>query len=69
MIIKKGTRLFVNDRRKGKYEAEALLDFDTDDEWYHVTPIHHVMGLTRDWEYGEEIPCRKGLATIKVKEK
>lgn len=67
MKIEKGTRLIVRDRRKGKYEAEALRDFDTEDEWYHVTPLSVVEGLTTEWENGEEIPCRKGIATIEIK--
>jgi len=29
MKIEKGTRLIVRDRRKGKYEAEALRDIET----------------------------------------
>ena len=68
MKIKKGTRLIVRDRRKGKFEAEALRDFDTNDEWYPITPLTLVAGLTTDWEYGDEIPCRNGLATVEVKE-
>lgn len=69
MIIKKGTRLIVLDRRKGQYVAEALRDFDTEkDEFYPVTPLKTVVGMVNTWDHGDEIPCRKGIATIKVKE-
>ncbi len=69
MIIKKGTILFVHDPRKGRYEAEALRDFDTEkEEFYPVTPLRTVVGMVNIWEHGDEIPCRKGLATIKVKD-
>ena len=64
MRIEKGKRLIVRDRRKGRFEAEALRDFDTEDEFYPVTPLQKVVGLTNEWEYGDEIPCRKGIAYI-----
>ena len=68
MIIKKGTLLIVKDKRKGKYEARAVRDFDTKDEWYPVTPTQTVFGMSNYWDPGEAIPCRKGIATIEIKE-
>ena len=68
MKIKKGTLRVVSSRRKGTFEAEALRDFDTEDEFYPVTPLSEVRGLANVWNYGDEIPCRKGLAEIQVKE-
>lgn len=68
MIIKKGTLLVIHDKRKGKYEARAIRDFDTQDEWYQVTPTKTVYGVSNYWDPGEAIPCRKGIATIEIKE-
>ena len=65
MKIKKGENLIIKDYRKGTYEAAAFEDFDTEiDEWYKVITLQHVQGRTMDWEPGEEIPCRRGLAVV-----
>jgi len=70
MKILKGTKLIVNDSRKGVFSAIATEDFDTDQEWYPLvldedTPV---LGLSNKWYKGDEIPCRKGIAVVKIKE-
>lgn len=66
MKIKKGTKVIVNDSRKGRYTGIAIEDFDTESEWYPIATLEYVRGLTTDWEVGDEIPCRKGLAKLSV---
>lgn len=69
MIIQKGTNLIVKDSRKGTYKATAIRDFDTEtDEWFPVETKEWVFGLQTRWCPGEEIPCRKSLATICIDE-
>ena len=69
MKIKKGTLFLVRDPRKGKYIGKALRDFDTEtEEFYPVTPVETVFGMVNTWEPGDEIPCRKGIAEIKIME-
>ena len=67
MKIKKGTKLIVNDVRKGVYHAVAVNDFDTcTDEFYPVIAAQTVYGLVNEWEAGELVPCRKSLAKIEI---
>lgn len=67
MKIKRGTKLIVNDMRKGVYYAVAEKDFDTDtDEFYPVIAAQTVYGLVNEWNAGDHIPCRKSLAKIEI---
>lgn len=66
MFIKAGTKLTVYDRRKGRFEAIAGGDFDTEkDEFYPIITAQYVSGAANDWFPGEKIPCRKGISTVK----
>ncbi len=71
MIIKKGQKLKVIDNRKGTFNAQAIEDFDTTDEWYQVVVDQEdaVAGASNGeyWFRGDKIPCRKGIATIKIR--
>jgi len=66
MKISKGTIVSVNHSRKGKFQAMAIKDFDTQKEEFYplalVTP--RVKGMNNDWVTGEEIPCRNSLCKI-----
>ena len=65
MYVKKGTNLIVKSKRKGTFKAVAIRDFDTEnEEFYPVATRQYVSGMSNDWLPGEEIPCRKGIATI-----
>lgn len=67
MEIKKGDKLTVRCNRKGTYNAVATADFDTvADEWYSVAVDQEelIYGMSEDWGMGDDIPCRRGQATI-----
>lgn len=67
MKIKKGDKLTVVCSRKGTYKAVATEAFDTlKDEWYAVAldQDEPVRGLSQDWLRGDDVPCRKGMATV-----
>jgi hypothetical protein len=67
MLIKKGQLLNVNHSRKGKFQAVAESDFDTETTEFYplfLANEQYVRGLVNDWESGEHIPCRSGLCSI-----
>jgi hypothetical protein len=67
MKFKEGDKVIVKDSRKGTFAAVVSKPFDSEaDEWYsvRVDQKEPVVGLSATWESGEEIPCRKGHATI-----
>ena len=70
MNIKKGTKLYVNHSRKGKFYAYAEKDFNTNDEWFPIilSEKSFVQGMnpTTNWRSGERIPCRSSLCTLKA---
>lgn len=69
MFIKKGTKLTVQDNRKGTFQATAAKDFDTEtDEFYPILTQEYVCGLANEWYPGEKIPCRKGISRIIVEQ-
>lgn len=69
MFIKKGQKLVINDFRKGTFNAVAIKDFDTEtNEFYPVACSELVIGLTRVWKTGDEIPVRKSLCNISLVE-
>ncbi|MGN0462973.1 MAG: hypothetical protein ACI4HZ_11095 [Ruminococcus sp.] len=69
MFIKKGSKLVVNDFRKGTFSAVATKDFDTEiDEFYPIACCERVVGLTKVWFTGDEIPARKSLCNISIVE-
>lgn len=69
MFIKKGQKLVINDRRKGTFKAVATKDFNTDiEEFYPVACCERVVGLTKVWFTGDEIPARKSLCNISLVE-
>lgn len=71
MKISKGTKLTVTDSRNGQYKAVASFDFDTDiDEWYSVVVDQRKMikGAVNCWYNGDSIPCRRGIATVSIRE-
>jgi len=67
MKVTKGQKLTIRCSRKGTYNAIASKDFDTEtDEFAGVTldQDEPVRGMSKDWENGDEIPCR--LAQVHV---
>lgn len=69
MKVTKGQKVRVVCQRKGVYLAEATADFDTDtDEWYEVKVDQDrpIDGLNNTWYKGDDIPCRRGVATIYI---
>lgn len=68
MKISEGTKLAVNDKRRGSYFAIANSDFDTNDEWYDILLDQpYLNGLSNTWIKGENIPARKGIAEIYIR--
>ncbi len=68
-VLKKGTRVAVDDARKGKFLAILDEDFDTEkggDDFFDliVDQDEPVMGINYAWERGERIPARRGLTRI-----
>ena len=71
MKIKKDTLLNVNHSRSGKWVGIATDDFDTEkDEWYPIALAQEaeVHRLNTFWEKGENMPARRGLCTVEIKE-
>lgn len=69
MLIKKGSKLVVNDCRKGTYKAVAAKDFDTDlEEFYPIVCDETVRGLATVWKKGDKIPARRTLCRISLVE-
>ena len=67
MKISKGTKLRVDDKRKGRFFAEANSDFDTEDEWYDILlDQDYLGGMSNDWVRGEHVPARNGLSRITI---
>lgn len=71
MKILKGQHLHINHNRKGKFDAVALADFDSETEEFYPVAVARgceVLGLTlgQHWLPGQEIPCRRTLCTITV---
>ena len=67
MNITKGTKVKVNDKRKGIFYARANSNFDTDDEWYDlILDQDYLDGMSTDWVRGERVPARKGLSHIEI---
>lgn len=69
MKIKKGTLVFVNHSRSGKWHGIATKDFDTvKDEWYPLASAEKrsIDGLNTQWFEGEDVPARRGLCKIEV---
>lgn len=65
MKIKKGQKILVLDKRKGRFLALASDNFDTENcEFYPVTTLEYVSGLSTDWDVGKSIPCRRGISKI-----
>lgn len=68
-VIRKGTNLVVNSKRKGTYKAIATRDFDIEtEEFYPVATRQTVRGMANEWLPGESIPCRKGISAIRIDE-
>ncbi|MGP1602039.1 hypothetical protein [Treponema sp.] len=69
MTIKKNTLVEVCSRH-GTFHANAIEDFDTDNEWYPlVLSDDFLEGASKTWFRGEKIPCRKSFVKyIKTKE-
>lgn len=69
MKITKGTKVKVNDARKGIFYAKANSNFDTEDEWYDlILEQDYLEGLNNDWVRGEYVPVRKGISYIEIME-
>lgn len=73
MILKKGTKILVESRRKGNYKGILGEDVDVDkfnsgkeDYFVEVFAAQIVFGVSEDWQIEESIPCRSGLNKIKV---
>lgn len=67
MKILKGTKLRVDDKRKGKFLAVANSDFDTEDERYDVVlDQNYLEGMANDWVRGEQVPARNGISKLTV---
>ena len=69
MLVKQGQLIKVTHTRKGTFEVVAAKDFDTEkEEWYPVAIAYGetIEGLSRAWEYGTRIPCRRSLCKIEV---
>ena len=72
MLIKKGTKIVVKHPRSGTWNGIAWKDFDTEkDEFYPVNLDQEevVHGLNTDWYNGDEIPARKGLCEVIIRDK
>jgi len=74
MKIKKDQLVKVNHVRKGRFNAIADNDFDTDTTtWYPLSvaqedPINGFSTVAK-WRKGESIPCRNSLCEISIIEK
>lgn len=69
MFIEKGTKVWVNHRRKGRFCGIAYRDFDTEtEEFYPIIATQIVVGMSTDWNPGDKIECRGSLCTIKVED-
>ena len=71
MIIKKGAILDVKHSRSGNWTGIATEDFDTEkDEWYPLALAQEeiVEGMNIFWEKSNDMPARRGLCTVKLKE-
>lgn len=71
MLIPKGTKLFVRHSRSGNWYGVATEKFDTEkDEWYPIAldQDETVHGLNTSWEKGEEMPARRGLCRVTIRE-
>jgi hypothetical protein len=67
MKITKGTKVKVNDKRKGIFYARANSNFDTKDEWYDlILEQDYLEGMSNDWVRGERVPARKGISYIEI---
>ena len=73
MILKKGTKVLVESRRRGSYRGILGEDVDIDkfnsgkeDYFVEVFAAQIVFGVSEDWQIGESVPCRSGLNKIKV---
>lgn len=68
MDIVKGTKVTVNDARKGTYKGIAKENFNTEkDEWYSIVAEEPVGGLNKVWEAGEDVPARRGLCKVSIR--
>ena len=62
MKITKNTLIQINSSRHPTFNAIAVKDFDTNDEWYPVSLTDdYLEGMSKYWLKGEEVPCRKSL--------
>ena len=67
MIIKKNTKIKINHQRKGIFDGIATETFDTETtEFFPVSTLKHIHGMSNDYEVGEPVPCRKSLCTIEI---
>lgn len=69
MIIKKGTLLKVEHKRKGSFTGIAIEDFDTEKEEFYPIAVAQekiVRGMAEDWERGEKISCRAEFCKIEL---
>lgn len=65
MKITKGQKLIIKHDRKGKFNAVAKKDFDTEkEEWYPVVVgVDFVEGMASNWIEGEDISCRASFVS------
>lgn len=68
MIIKKGTLLEVSHKRKGRFKAMAYEDFRPDTKEFYPLMLQdeRIESELHTWHYGDKIPCKKDLCSIKV---
>ena len=66
--FKKGDKVIVIDNRKGTYKGTVEKDFDTvTDEWYSISLRQdYLEGMSTYWEKGDHVPCRRGLAIVRL---
>ena len=62
MIVKAGTNLIVNSKRKGTFKAVATRDFDTEtEEFYPVATRQNISGMVNEWLPGEKFLVEKAF--------
>lgn len=64
-MIKAGTKLRITHSRKGTFECIATRDFDPKSEAFFPLRLitKKVKGLYKDWQEGDDIPCRNVFVT------
>jgi len=66
MRIKKGDVLLIEHERKGRFNAVATKDFDSEaEEFYPLVVADGVVeGVSVRWQKGDSIPCRGSFCKI-----